>query len=110
MSFSHPLRALAAFAALIQSGCVAIETLAPPVTPAMASTARSSTADLENGRRLYVGRCASCHAIDPVAKYTAVRWRELVDDMSDEAELTASEEANLLAYILAARTSALTEI
>lgn len=98
-------RLLCAALALVFGGCVAIETLAPPVTPAMASTARSTAADLENGRRIYVGRCASCHAIDPVAKYTAARWRELIDDMADEAELNAMEKANLLAYLLAARES-----
>ncbi|MEQ1860255.1 MAG: hypothetical protein ABMA13_09985 [Chthoniobacteraceae bacterium] len=102
----HPLRTSAALAAVALGGCVAIETLAPPVTPAMASRAGSSAAELEGGRRLYVGRCASCHAIDPVAKYTAARWQEIVADMADEAELTPAEKSELLAYVLAARAGA----
>lgn len=96
--------------ALVFGGCVAIESLAPPVTPAMASVARASAVDLENGRRIYVSRCASCHAIDPVSKYTAARWRELIDDMADEAELNSAEKANVLAYILAARATGPTGI
>lgn len=106
MSLSHPLRLFAALAVFALGGCVAIETLAPPVTPAMVSTARASTADLEAGRRIYVGRCASCHSIDPVAKYTTSRWREIVDDMADRTELSASDRSALLAYISAAKSVA----
>ena len=83
-------------------GCVAIETLAPPVTVTMAASARTSASVLEQGRRLYVSRCATCHSLDPLSKYTASRWREIIDDMADEAELTASEESSVLAYVLAA--------
>jgi hypothetical protein len=104
MSLSHPLRTLAALAAVVLSGCVSIEKLAPPVTPAMAGSGGASVHELEAGRRIYVGRCASCHSIDPVAKYTAARWRGIVLDMADEAELSAGEEASLLDYLLAART------
>ena len=102
---SLPSHAFAALATFALGGCVAIETLAPSVTPAMASKARVAASDLENGRRIYVGRCATCHSIDPVAKYTAGRWREIVSEMADKAELNASQQANVLTYILAARAS-----
>jgi len=69
----------------------------------MASAARVSANDLERGRQIYVRRCATCHAIDPVNKYSATRWREIIDDMSAKAKLTSEEEVGVLAYVIAAR-------
>ena len=87
------------------AGCVALETLAPPVTPTMASTARIPASDLDRGRQIYVRQCATCHAIDPVNKYSGARWREIIDDMADEAKLTSEEKSRVLAYVLAAGRS-----
>jgi mono/diheme cytochrome c family protein len=90
-------------------GCVAIEALAPPVTPTMASAARISASDLDQGRQIYVRRCATCHAIDPVNKYSGARWGEIIDDMAHEAKLTSEEKARVLAYVLAAGRTARAE-
>ena len=77
--------------------------LAPPVSPAMTARAGKPVGVLENGRRLYMGRCATCHTIDPVGKYSATRWREIIPEMADKAKLTPAERDALLAYLLAAR-------
>lgn len=77
--------------------------LAPPVSPAMTARAGKPASTLEEGRRLYTGRCATCHTIDPVGKYTATRWREIIPEMADEAKLTPAERDALLTYLLAAR-------
>lgn len=98
-------RLIAAVSALALGGCVAVEKLAPPVTASMSGSAGTSPATLEAGRRLYVGRCASCHSIDPVSKYSAARWREIIADMAHRSKLTATENEAVLAYVLAARTS-----
>lgn len=94
---------LAAMCALVLSGCVATETLAPPVTPKMAAGA--NTATLEAGRQLYVGRCAKCHSVDPVAKFSAPRWREIISEMAGRSKLSHVEHDAVLAYVLTARTS-----
>ena len=80
-----------------------MESLAPPVSPQMAAAARVPAPTLEAGRRLYTGRCAACHAIDPVTKYTATRWPGIIDDMAERAKLTPVERQSLQAYVLAAR-------
>ena len=89
-------------AAALLTGC-AMPNLAPPVSPAMSARAGRPAGILEQGRRLYTGRCATCHAIDPVGKYSASRWGEIVAEMADEAKLTPAEKDAVLTYILAAR-------
>jgi mono/diheme cytochrome c family protein len=107
MMTPHPLKYAAVFAfGAILGGCVSTEQLAPPVSPRMAAAGGASTAALESGRRIYTGRCAACHSIDPVAKHSPDRWRAIIDDMADEAELSAAEKSAVLAYVLAARSVA----
>ena len=89
-------------AAAVLAGC-AVPNLAPPVSPAMTARAGRPASTLEEGRRLYTGRCATCHTIDPVGKYSAPRWREIIAEMADKAKLSPAEKDAVLAYILAAR-------
>lgn len=103
MRRSH--RFIVATWALALGGCVAVEKLAPPVTAAMAGGGGASTATLTAGRRLYVGRCAACHSVDPVSKFSSARWREIIADMAGRAKLSAPEHEAVLAYVLAARTA-----
>jgi mono/diheme cytochrome c family protein len=109
MSLPLTARAIGAMTALAVVGCVAVEALAPPVTPTMASAARVPASDLEGGRQIYVRRCATCHAIDPVNKYSGARWREIIDDMATKSKLASEEKARVLAYVLAASRGAVAE-
>jgi mono/diheme cytochrome c family protein len=105
----HPLKYAAVFAfGVVLGGCVSVEQLAPPVSSQMAAVGGTPATILESGRRLYTGRCAACHSIDPVAKHSPDRWRAIIDDMADEAELSALEKSSVLAYVLAARSIATT--
>lgn len=90
------------------AGCASISTIIPPVTPAL-STASSGTpmATLEDGRRTYVTACTACHNADPVTKYSADEWREIVSRMGGRAKLDAARQSALLSYLVAARTTAL---
>src|SRR4029453_11517866 len=74
----------------------------------MAAEGGTSASSLESGRRLYTGRCATCHSIDPVTKHSPDRWRAILDDMANEAKLSASEKSAGLTYILAPRSVATT--
>ena len=93
-----------AFCATLWSGCGTINSsVAPPVTAAMIAVSGGASAQaLERGREVYAGPCTSCHAADPVGKYTMVRWREIVGDMAERTELNASDKSALLAYLTAA--------
>jgi len=83
------------------AGCVGIEALAPPVTPMLAARARADSSTLAAGRRIYLTKCASCHAADPVADY-ADEWPHIIRKMAPKSKLSPAEEHAVLAYVLAA--------
>jgi mono/diheme cytochrome c family protein len=85
------------------TGCVSIESAAPPVTAVMVAGARVGETTLEQGRDLFVGRCAACHQVYPVANYTVPEWQTIVEDMADRSKLTDQEERAIMAYIRGAR-------
>jgi len=93
--------------ALITLFIVSCANFAPPpaVSPALISNARSDHADagqLQNGRRLFVSRCLECHTLPPVTRYTREQWPHLVSRMSGRANLSAGEQAAIVAYLRAA--------
>lgn len=77
----------------------------PEVSPALISNAHSDHVDagqLQNGRRLFTSRCLECHTLPPVAKYSRNEWPHLVSRMSGRANLSAGEQAAIVAYLRAA--------
>ncbi len=103
------LLALVAASAVIMiaaGGCASSVGIAPAVTPAMVSAARGVPAEtLEEGRRIFAGPCTSCHAADPVSRYSLAQWEAAVDEMAPRTKLDPSRRAALLAYITAAKTT-----
>lgn len=100
--------AFCALAALFLSSCATGTggaAVAPPVTPALVAASHgASQASLEEGRRIFFGPCASCHAPDPVSKYTLARWEAIVADMAPKAKLKPPRHDALLAYLRAAKS------
>ncbi|MEI6340038.1 MAG: hypothetical protein WCQ57_15890 [Verrucomicrobiota bacterium] len=93
---------------LALAGCEALQSGAPPVTPAMvriAGGSGGSSESLAKGRRLLAQRCTNCHALEPVVKYTAVQWEANVQDMAVRSGLTEPETREITAYLVAARGS-----
>ena len=93
--------------ALIALFIVSCANFAPPpeVSPALISNARSDHVDagqLQNGRRLFVSHCLECHTLPPVTRYTREQWPHLVSRMSGRANLSAGEQAAIVAYLRAA--------
>lgn len=82
------------FVLIALTGC---ETIPSSSTPAQGG---GGGFDLALGRRLYYGRCASCHAPEPIADYTRAEWREMVAHMRERAKLTPPEEAALIAFLM----------
>ncbi|MDB6069073.1 MAG: hypothetical protein JWL81_244 [Verrucomicrobiales bacterium] len=99
--------ALAGMAGL--SGCVSLDTAAPSTATLLASQsvqgqgpAKTSTAPVSTlalGRDLYVGRCAKCHAVEPVRDYSPAEWATLIPDMAERTKLNAAETAAVAAYV-----------
>lgn len=58
-----------------------------------------ATPTLVKGRTIYVTRCAKCHAVEPVKKYSREQWNTIIPDMAEETKLSPSETAAVAAYI-----------
>ena len=94
--------------ALAGTGCAAFQPTAPILNQADADrlTARGqpvSLGELQEGRSLYVARCASCHRLPPPEAYSPERWPAFVDEMAARAQLTSPQATTVLRYLLAAR-------
>ena len=90
------------------TGCSTLQETAPPVSPQMAalgSASGISAESLEAGRRLMAMRCTSCHSLEPIVKYTAEEWLDIVDDMADRSGLDEIEEAQVANYLKTARAT-----
>jgi hypothetical protein len=93
--------------ALITLFIVSCANFSPPpaVSLALIANARPDHVDagqLQNGRRLFVSRCLECHTLPPARNYKREQWPHLVSRMSGRANLSAEEEAAIVAYLRAA--------
>lgn len=104
MKWRHQLCGLAALAL---AGCMSIESVAPVVHPGMARAAGTGVGidTLQQGRNLLANRCVTCHSLEPIAKYPASEWREIVRDMAERSGLSPDEEKKVADYLVAARLS-----
>lgn len=97
-----------AVAAVLRFGCQSLTPGAPAVSPGMGQSAKKHGVSMEQltaGRNLLVTRCISCHSLVPVSKYPAKRWPELVASMNERAGLDEIQQAQVTAYLVAARQS-----
>lgn len=86
--------------------CATLEQLAPPVDPMLVELGAIGTPDiaaLTHGREVYLTNCIRCHGPEPVARYSLHRWPSIIDRMAKRTKLKVDEEADVLAYVLAAR-------
>ena len=113
------LAGLTLFVLIVISQLAACETAnyAPPVTAHMApmnskrrdvdpsTSLRTSLAELERGRTLFVHRCIECHTLPAMWKYYLGDWPKIVNDMSHRASLKPQDRDAVIAYILAVRAT-----
>ncbi len=87
------------------SGCQTLEQMAPPVGPdflVVAAQRGMEPTTLEAGRQLYITDCARCHSVEPISRYSAARWRQILPRMARETKLDDSEKAAVEAYVMTA--------
>ena len=96
------LVAVTMVAGSVLRGCMSVEQMAPPVGPRLTEAAGedgASTEALQRGRQVYLTRCSTCHTIEPIDRYTAARWDQILPRMNKDAKLDAAEAADLRTYI-----------
>jgi uncharacterized membrane protein len=96
-----PSKALPLAVAALMTGCVPLDTAAPRVETLVARKAGARPAQLEQGRTIYITKCAKCHAPEPVHRYSRTRWEGIFKEMIEETKLDSSESAAVRAYVFA---------
>ncbi len=88
-------------ATLLIAGCVSLEQAAPPVAMLGLPEFGTQLASLQKGRVIYITRCAKCHSVEPVKKYTRSDWDNILPKMAVKTKLTTADDALVRAYVLA---------
>ena len=87
--------------ALLLGGCGSLEPVAPPVTAALAASARTDVGELEHGRVIYTTRCTECHNAERIGRYSRREWVDILERMSGEANLNVAQDRAVRAYVMA---------
>jgi hypothetical protein len=73
----------------------------PKTSPALESgEPRTLSADAVAGQELFTGKCGRCHDLPVVEEYSAKRWKKIVPPMAKKAKLDATQESQVMAYVL----------
>ena len=62
-------------------------------------TASASLAQLQEGRKLYVQKCGSCHTLYLPEKYTKPQWQQFLDEMQLKAAIDNLQKEQILKYL-----------
>jgi len=88
--------------AMTCTGCLSIEEMAPPVDTMIMqhSVAGQRVAIMKTGRTVYITQCARCHSIEPIGRYSAIRWQEILERMIPKSRLDEQQTSALRGYVL----------
>jgi mono/diheme cytochrome c family protein len=91
-------------ASLLPAGCVSMARRAPVVEQVVEfNPDAADAATLERGRTIYTTSCTDCHHVQPIEKWGLKKWREeILPEMTQQAELSQAQRADVEAYIIAA--------
>lgn len=84
------------------AGCMSLEQMAPPVGGEFRMVAARHSVDvatLELGRQIYLSDCASCHSVEPIGRYSAEHWRNILPKMAGKTLLTRKSTEAVESYV-----------
>jgi len=93
--------------AVVLASCETSLKSAPPVTAAFVRSGLRENADartLAEGRKVFLTRCISCHALPDATRYDSARIPRIVSWMSGRAHLTPEQKEALTKYLLTVRS------
>jgi mono/diheme cytochrome c family protein len=67
---------------------------------------QTSVADLQQGRAIYVDKCAGCHNLHVPAQYKPEEWEGYVAYMTADAKLTPDEKTLITRFLVSASARA----
>src|SRR4051812_16955218 len=106
MKLLVPLIALP-ICSVVLASCETSLKSAPPLTAAFVRSGLRENADartLAEGRKIFLNRCISCHALPEPARYDSARIPRIVSWMSGRAHLSPEQQGALTKYLLTVRS------
>lgn len=88
-------------ALVVLAGC---RVTPPTATAADASRANLELAELQQGRSLMVTKCGNCHRPPMPADHAAREWPEMLDEMSERANLDVRQRRLIEQYLVTMAT------
>ncbi len=65
----------------------------------------ATLAVLNEGYTIYTGACTKCHGTKSIYRISETSWPSIINDMSYEAKLTATEKDALTKYVFAVKAT-----
>ena len=93
---------------VLLGACSTLEKTAPPVSPEMIGVGQAhgiSAESLVAGRRLLAMRCTNCHSLEPIEKFSAPQWIEIVQKMAKRSGVSDDQKRQITDYLTTARSS-----
>ena len=74
----------------------------PPIaTAADAERSQIPLAELEQGRKLVLGKCSRCHDTPLPSDHTASEWPAMIGEMAERSKLVGGERSAIERYLVA---------
>lgn len=86
----------------LYSGCMTLEQMAPPVGGEFRMIAARHSVEvttLELGREIYISDCARCHSVEPIGRYSAQHWRNILPTMAEKTLLNKRSAEAVESYV-----------
>lgn len=77
----------------------------PHATAADAERANVELAELQQGRKLLLAKCAGCHKTPLPHDHASAAWPRYMDEMAPKAKLDAAQRALIEQYLVTMATS-----
>src|SRR5258708_5027034 len=75
-----------------------------PLSAKPANTAGLSAAEINDGRKLFIAKCARCHPLYDPSPYSDMEWSRWLTKMSKKAHLKPQQQQLLSLYLAGFRT------
>jgi cytochrome c5 len=72
----------------------------PQVSAVDAERANVELAELQQGRKLLLGKCAGCHKTPMPNDHTKSEWPKMIDEMADRAHLDMMQRSLIEKYLV----------
>ncbi len=72
----------------------------PQVTAMDAERANVELADLQQGRKLLLAKCAGCHKTPMPNEHTKAEWPRMIDEMADRSKLDMMQRSLIEKYLV----------